>query len=62
MNNTDLLLIVGIGLIAAGLAHLLPFTAGGQVTHASRPVWLPVLLGAVAAVAGAVTVLVIAFR
>lgn len=55
MDNADLILLLGIGLLAAGLALAVPATP-------PRPPWLPMLLGVVAAAIGLVALLVVAFR
>lgn len=62
MDNNDLLVILGIGLLCSGLAHLLPFTAGGLVAGTARPVWVPAVLGVAAAVAGALVFLTVLVR
>ena len=58
MDNSDLLVILGIGLTCAGLAVLLP----PQFGTTPRPVWLPIVLGVAAAVAGALVFLTVVFR
>ena len=54
MSNADLILLLGIGLLATSLAVVLP-------GH-PRAVWLPMLLGIAGAVLGALALLVVALR
>jgi len=55
MTNADLILILGVGVLAAGLALAIPGVP-------QRPVWLPQLLGVVAAVCGLLSMLLVLLR
>lgn len=55
MSNTDLILLLGIGVLAAGLGLALP-------PWPNRPAWVTTLLGVAAAVLGGIAFLVVAFR
>ena len=55
MNNSDLILLLGIGLLAAGVGLAIP-------PWPTRPVWFVPILGVVAAVLGGIAFLVVAFR
>lgn len=54
MDNTDLIMLAGLGVLAAGLALAIPAQP--------RAVWLPQLLGVVAAVLGALVALTVIVR
>ena len=58
MDNSELIMVLGVGLLCAGLALVLP----PQWGTTPRPAWVPVLLGAVAAVAGALAFLTVLVR
>jgi len=55
MNNTELILLLGIGLAVAALGLVWP-------TSSPRPVWVPMVCGVAAASLGVVVILTIAFR
>lgn len=55
MTNSELLLLAGLGVFAAGLAVAIP-------PWPTRPVWLTTVLGVVAAVLGALVFLVVLLR
>ena len=55
MDNSDLILLAGLGVAAAGLAIAIP-------PWPARPVWLSMLLGVVATVLGLLVFLVVALR
>lgn len=55
MSNADLILLLGLGVLAVGLGLALP-------PWPNRPTWVTMLLGVIGAVLGGIAFLVIAFR
>lgn len=55
MDNADLIVVLGFGLVAVALAVILPPVP-------SRPVWLPLVLGIAAAVLGLLAALTVLVR
>ncbi len=55
MTNGELILLLGIGLLAAGVALAIP-------PWPNRPVWFTPVLGVAAAVLGGIAFLIVAFR
>jgi hypothetical protein len=55
MTNAELILLLGIGLLAAGVGLAIP-------PWPTRPIWMVPILGVVAAVLGGIVFLVVALR
>lgn len=55
MTNAELILILGVGLLSTSLAVVIPPVP-------SRPSWLPLVLGIVGAVCGALAFLTVLLR
>lgn len=55
MDNNDLLVLLGFGVVAVALAVVIPPSPG-------RPSWLPLVLGVVAAVFGLLVSLTVLMR